>query len=463
MRGYVKDITNKLTEESATVLAQWVGGANVIRNQKIRDNDDAYQKWLIDGGDKPDINQAASHIHKLEGLDFLKEIPPQIRRNAASTWFQDMTATLKGLRKAPKIRGKSKKRSCYVTRELYVVDRLDDEHCVIRIRRSNKKADLHNYILHVRMPFHKADASNSLRISRQGTRFWISTAYRKEFDVPNEQAIRDSFAGLTEQEAEALVGGYDIGVERQVTDHNGNVFHYRNEEAEKLKQLEKRRIRYQKRYAGTARANDRKAGTNKRKRTNNEKRKLQHLAQIEAKRARIRTSESHRISKELADSAPVIAGFEDINLQNLTRKPKAKQCPDTGKWLRNNARVKAGLNKAILNLNLGEIRDFTRYKLEERGKLMIKVRAAYSSQECAECGHTEKANRPNQATFYCQGCGHKDNADNNAARVIKKRAIELVLSDTFAKGAKRQNVSQQENNRRGIWRRGVRPKVAELM
>ncbi len=437
MRGHVVDITDKLTPESAPILAQWIGGANVIRNQKIRDNEATYQEWLKVGGDKPAVDQAASHIHKLEGLEFLKDIPSPIRRNAASCWFQDMTATFKGIRKAPRSKGKGKKRSCYVTKELYTVDRLDDNHCVVRIRRSNKKADLHSYILNVRMPFHKADAANSLRISRQGARFWLSMAYRIEFDVPDEQAIRDSFAGLTEQTAAPLVGGYDIGVKRQVTDHEGRVFHLHNSEAEQLKRLEKRRIRYQRKYARMARANDRKAGTTKRKRSNNEQAMSAKLAQMEAKRARIRKSESHRISKEIAEAAPIIAGFEDIKLNNLTRKPKAKVCPDTGKWLRNGARAKAGLNKAILSLNLGQIRIYTAYKLEQRGKLMVKVRAAYSSQECAECGHTEKANRPSQEVFQCQSCGHEDNADNNAARVIRKRAIQLALSDTFAKGAKK--------------------------
>ena len=29
--------------------------------------------------------------------------------------------------------------------------------------------------------------------------------------------------------------------------------------------------------------------------------------------------------------------------------------------------------------------------------------------------------------FLCLSCGHTDNADNNAARVIKKRAIKLVM------------------------------------
>lgn len=468
MRGHVVDITDKLNANSAALLAQWIGAANVIRNQKIRENEAEYQAFLSGGGARPEIRQGSSHIHKLDGLGFLKDVPAEVRRNAATMWHQDMMATLKGLRKAPRIKSKTKRRSAYLTKELFVVHRLDDEHCIVRIRRSAGKADLNHFILHVRLPFHHADASNALRISRQGRRFWLSTAYRKEFDVPDEQAIRKSFSGLTEETAAELVSGYDVGVARQVTDSAGTVYHMTNAEQDRLKRLEQRKVRYQKKYARVARANDRKAKTNKRKRTNGEKAISQHIAQIDAKRARIRKNTSHHISKHIAEDSPIIATFEDINLQNLTRRPKAKQCPDTGKWLRNNARAKAGLNKSILNLNLGEIRDFAAYKLAERGKLMVKVTAAYSSQECAECGKIDKANRPDQATFNCQACGHADNADNNAARVIKQRGVKLVLSDTFAKGAKKaKRIAVRKNKARdtaspgdGADVRRVRPQPA---
>ena len=42
---------------------------------------------------------------------------------------------------------------------------------------------------------------------------------------------------------------------------------------------------------------------------------------------------------------------------------------------------------------------------------------AYTSQRCYGCGHTERANR-NGKMFWCLSCGHKDNADVNAAKNI---------------------------------------------
>ncbi|MEO3791263.1 zinc ribbon domain-containing protein [Nonomuraea sp. B10E15] len=52
---------------------------------------------------------------------------------------------------------------------------------------------------------------------------------------------------------------------------------------------------------------------------------------------------------------------------------------------------------------------------------MIFVDPAYTSQECSACGHVDKANRPDQATFSCTSCGFAEHADVNAAGVVSSR------------------------------------------
>jgi putative transposase len=46
---------------------------------------------------------------------------------------------------------------------------------------------------------------------------------------------------------------------------------------------------------------------------------------------------------------------------------------------------------------------------------VVAVNPAHTSQRCAPCGHTCAENRKNQAVFGCRACGHKANADVNAA------------------------------------------------
>jgi putative transposase len=70
-----------------------------------------------------------------------------------------------------------------------------------------------------------------------------------------------------------------------------------------------------------------------------------------------------------------------------------------------------------------QFRSFLESKALLAGVPVVLVDAAYTSQDCAECGHRDARNRKTQATFRCVSCGHTDHADRNAARNIRARAI----------------------------------------
>lgn len=61
------------------------------------------------------------------------------------------------------------------------------------------------------------------------------------------------------------------------------------------------------------------------------------------------------------------------------------------------------------------------------------VQASYTSKMCPICGCIADENRPNQETFECVDCGHKDNADFNASKNIKNRVTATVLRDSLLK------------------------------
>ncbi|MBT2459045.1 zinc ribbon domain-containing protein, partial [Streptomyces sp. ISL-86] len=56
---------------------------------------------------------------------------------------------------------------------------------------------------------------------------------------------------------------------------------------------------------------------------------------------------------------------------------------------------------------------------------LVHVDPAYTSQECSECHHIEKANRATQARFACRSCGFVDHADLNASRNIAARGAAV--------------------------------------
>ncbi|WP_044493312.1 MULTISPECIES: zinc ribbon domain-containing protein [Moorena] len=60
------------------------------------------------------------------------------------------------------------------------------------------------------------------------------------------------------------------------------------------------------------------------------------------------------------------------------------------------------------------------------GALAIRVDANFTSQSCPRCGHTNKANRPNQGLdFDCMACGYKLHADLVGAKNIALRTLLL--------------------------------------
>ena len=117
---------------------------------------------------------------------------------------------------------------------------------------------------------------------------------------------------------------------------------------------------------------------------------------------------------------------EDLKVNSMTKRPAPKQ-DASSRYIRNGARAKAGLNRAILSSCRGLFVVLLSYKARRAGKFFLKIDPHYSSQECARCGHIHPDNRPSQAEFVCQRCGFKDNADHNASLVMAKRGIRLLL------------------------------------
>jgi putative transposase len=77
---------------------------------------------------------------------------------------------------------------------------------------------------------------------------------------------------------------------------------------------------------------------------------------------------------------------------------------------------KRGLNRAISRSGWGQLA--TRLQHKALGRVE-QVPAAYTSQQCSECGHVAPGNRKSQAVFECQACdAGRCNADVNAARNI---------------------------------------------
>jgi len=91
------------------------------------------------------------------------------------------------------------------------------------------------------------------------------------------------------------------------------------------------------------------------------------------------------------------------------------------------------MNRILSAAQLGYLTRRLREKLDYAHIRYRSVPAAYSSQECAECGYVDEKNRPSQEQFRCLWCGNADNADVNAGKVLVKRFgdTELLSVDDY--------------------------------
>ena len=107
--------------------------------------------------------------------------------------------------------------------------------------------------------------------------------------------------------------------------------------------------------------------------------------------------------------------FDVIRLENLNVKGMTRSARGTMENPGRNVAQKAGLNRGILKSGWGLL--VTRLDQKAPGRVE-KVKAAYTSQTCNACRHIASESRKSQATFVCVACGHRANADVNAARNI---------------------------------------------
>jgi putative transposase len=385
-----------------------MGAQRFVHNRKCEEL--RYQLWLRryallspswngDGGYLP-MDQAFSHYRQAN--PWMAGIPSQVFRNGAFRFNQSLCRWYRKTGGRPTLHSRDGTQSVLLTSELFIIDR----HGLYVGSRKTPVGRI-RWVAH-----RQYEIPRQISITRQADGQWF-VGFSFEDEVPEPPLAR------VEREEQIL--GSDPGVARTSTDSEGNVDHYSPKELARAEKRERTMGRLQRRLQRQIRGSQRRRKTQLR------------IARIQARNAQMRRNRSHQISRALVDRAPKALAMEDTALSNMTRRPKPR--PEEDHWLPNGATAKAGLNKAILGRCLGMIRTQAEYKCRWTGKAFILVPAAYSSTRCRCCGHTDPGNRPTQAEFYCQACGHREHADVHAARDHRHRAW-LMLRPPGTEGRK---------------------------
>ena len=139
----------------------------------------------------------------------------------------------------------------------------------------------------------------------------------------------------------------------------------------------------------------RKAGSRKgEKKSNNYKKQQKRLQKKQRHAANQRKDFLHKKSTEIANRYDLVA-VEDLNLKAISR----------GLYL----------GKATHDNGYGKFVSMLNYKLEERGKRLVKTDRYYPSTKTCSCCGNVKPMRLDEKTYVCPECGMVLDRDENAA------------------------------------------------
>lgn len=135
------------------------------------------------------------------------------------------------------------------------------------------------------------------------------------------------------------------------------------------------------------------------------KRKYKLIKKIKNRESRIIRDINHKISRKIIDWAKdTNSGIALEDLSGIRQRTKNKQAKS--------------FRYALNSWTYYQLQMFLEYKAKLLGIPIVKINAAYTSQQCSCCGLLGDRNKK---SFKCHACGHVDNADVNASFCIALR------------------------------------------
>jgi len=181
--------------------------------------------------------------------------------------------------------------------------------------------------------------------------------------------------------------GVDMGIVQIATDSDGRVY-----AGEHLNSYRRRQIRLR------AKLQAKKTESARRLLAKRSRRESRHAANV-----------NHVISKSIVAEAERTS--RGIAVEELT-------------GIRARVRLRKPQRVALHCWSFAQLGRFLTYKARRAGIPLVRVDPRYTSQTCSKCGHRDRRNRPEQATFICRSCGVVAHADGNAAVNIAQRGVD---------------------------------------
>ncbi len=218
--------------------------------------------------------------------------------------------------------------------------------------------------------------NTSVTLNKRGDEWWLTLSYDKVIPIQTASS--------------APVVGVDVGIANFVTTSTGK--HYGTFHG-KLRERQKRDREKRRRKAKLRKCLEKKGVKQLPSTSSKSGQRLARHVRQEINRA---------VNQCFTEHPDAQIAYEHLSVATMKFKARA-------------------MNAYVYASNLAHIPKQIAWNAAKRGRAAIRVKSAYSSQECSVCHYPDKANRPNQQTFCCVACGHSTHADLNAAINIGHR------------------------------------------
>ena len=242
----------------------------------------------------------------------------------------------------------------------------------------------------VRIVFHRplpsAARIKTCTITREPSGCWFASLVYEEM-VPLQNLRASASWSLTVSSSPI---GVDLGLKSLVATSDGEKINH----PRFLRKAERRLKHLQKEFG-------------RKKNSMNRRKARRRLAVQHSRVANRRRDFNHKLSTRLVREHRFVS-FEDLRVRDMTRNHK--------------------LAKSIQDAGWGKLVAFAEYKAPTWGSIVVRVPAAYSTQECVFCGMFTRVSLNNRE-FACHGCNRLLDHDINAANIVLKRGIAKVGQD----------------------------------
>lgn len=357
-------------KEQSILIDKTIGCARKIYNLMLSDKIEYYK------ANKAMLNNSPAQYKK--DFPYLKEVDSLALANAS----QNLNKAYKGFFRDknigfPKFKSKKRSKLSYTT---------NNQKGTIRIQGSKIKIPKLGF---VRASIHRKAKKDwllkSATISKDScNKYFISVLY--EFDYKINYIDKDSID-------KSKIIGLDYKSDGLYMDSDGNKALRSNKF---FRQYEKKLAKAQRKLK------------NKEVGSKNYYKQILKINKIYNKIKNKRLDYLHKLSTKITNLYDVVC-IENLNMKSLSNKG-----------------FKNG--KATLDNGYGMFTAMLEYKLNERGKYLIKIDKRYpSSQICSSCGNRQKLTL-DQRIYICPKCGKIIDRDHNAAINIKNEGIRLLKS-----------------------------------